>query len=272
MVELREGEKENLVADCQNCFALCCVALPFLQSADFACNKEGETPCTNLEENNRCSIHDDLRVKGFKGCTVFECFGAGQKVSQHTYKGKSWREDSEMAKEMFHIFPIMHGLHEMLVYLYEAVYLEVTKEIHKELWQLIKETEQVSYEKASKLLVFDMLSHREKVNLSLKKVSKIVRSQAKKTRRKEKKDYIGKKLKHANFQGVNLRGAWFIAADIRGANFQYTDLIGADFRDADIRGADFTNSIFLTQVQIQSANGDKNTKLPSTLKKPDHWK
>ncbi|UOK56710.1 pentapeptide repeat-containing protein [Bacillus sp. OVS6] len=50
-----------------------------------------------------------------------------------------------------------------------------------------------------------------------------------------------------------------------------TDLIGADFRDADIRGADLTESIFLTQPQMNSAKGDRNTKLPGTLRVPDHW-
>lgn len=36
-------------------------------------------------------------------------------------------------------------------------------------------------------------------------------------------------------------------------------------RDAEIKGANFKGSIFLTQVQINSANGDRHTKLPSSL-------
>lgn len=52
---------------------------------------------------------------------------------------------------------------------------------------------------------------------------------------------------------------------------RYADLIGADFRDANLSGADLTGAIFLTQVQINSAKGDNQTKLPVTLMRPMHW-
>ena len=48
---------------------------------------------------HKCSIHRDLRGKGYKGCTVFECFGAGQKISQVTFKGIDWRKDAEHAQK-----------------------------------------------------------------------------------------------------------------------------------------------------------------------------
>jgi uncharacterized protein YjbI with pentapeptide repeats len=72
-------------------------------------------------------------------------------------------------------------------------------------------------------------------------------------------------------RGANLRGAYLIAADLRGADLRSADLIGADFRDADIRGADLTESIFLTQSQLNAAKGDSNTKLPPSLSRPTHW-
>ncbi|AOS00489.1 pentapeptide repeat-containing protein [Bacillus subtilis] len=51
-----------------------------------------------------------------------------------------------------------------------------------------------------------------------------------------------------------------------------TDFIGADMRDADLSGADLTGSIFLTQAQVNAANGDSNTKLPLSVRIPAHWK
>ncbi|MCD2456791.1 pentapeptide repeat-containing protein, partial [Staphylococcus aureus] len=81
----------------QHCFGLCCVALPYAKSADFAFDKDGGTPCRNLQSNYQCSIHKDLREKGFRGCSAYECFGAGQKVSQITYEGKDWRNSPETA-------------------------------------------------------------------------------------------------------------------------------------------------------------------------------
>lgn len=90
----------DLKSDCKNCIGLCCVALPYGKSADFPDNKDGGVPCRNLRSNNLCSIHNVLRDKGFRGCVSYECFGAGQCVSQNIYNGQDWRDDFEHAEEM----------------------------------------------------------------------------------------------------------------------------------------------------------------------------
>jgi hypothetical protein len=68
----------HLRADCANCFGLCCTALRFQASASFAIDKPAGTPCPNLLDDFRCGIHQHLRAEGFSGCTVWDCFGAGQ--------------------------------------------------------------------------------------------------------------------------------------------------------------------------------------------------
>ena len=70
-------DRRSLRADCGNCFALCCTAFGFARSADFAVDKPAATPCQNLAADFSCTIHDRLRPRGFRGCTVFDCFGAG---------------------------------------------------------------------------------------------------------------------------------------------------------------------------------------------------
>lgn len=112
-----------LQADCGNCFALCCVALPFAKSNDFAVNKSAGTPCKNLRQDFRCGIHTRLRDQGFQGCTVFDCFGAGQQISQVTFGGRDWRAHPETRAEMFEAFPVMRQLHELLFYVAEALAL-----------------------------------------------------------------------------------------------------------------------------------------------------
>ena len=82
--------------DCSQCFALCCTAFGFARSADFAVDKPPATPCSNLAADFSCTIHDRLRVRGFAGCTVFDCFGAGQRLSQVT----SELQDSVMKTRM----------------------------------------------------------------------------------------------------------------------------------------------------------------------------
>ncbi|HWO96401.1 MAG TPA: pentapeptide repeat-containing protein [Bacillus sp. (in: firmicutes)] len=275
---MSKGILNNLSADCENCFGLCCVALPYAKSADFAFDKDGGSPCKNLQADYRCGIHKDLRAKGFRGCTVYECFGAGQKVSQITYNGNDWRENPESAKEMFNVFPIMQQLHEMLLYLNEALSLEEARPIYKDLQKAVEETEHLTNLSAASILQLNIPSHRAVINDLLLKTSELVRAKVKKEKNQGKpykigrgSDLIGANLRGVNLRGLNLRGALLIAADLRQADLRVTDLIGADMRDADLRGANLTGSIFLTQAQVNSANGDSHTKLPSSLSIPKHW-
>jgi uncharacterized protein YjbI with pentapeptide repeats len=251
--------------------------LPYAQSSDFAYDKDGGTPCHNLQEDYRCGIHTKLRSSGFRGCTVYECYGAGQKVSQLTYSGRDWRGHPETAKEMFEVLPIMQQLHEMLYYLDEALHLEATRPIHADLRKALEDTEQLTNQSPVFLLDLHVPTHRAKVNALLLQTSEMVRkphNQKLEPRLQNKikgRDLLGAKLRGANLKGANLRGVFFIAADLRDADLRMTDLIGADLRDADLSGANLTGSLFLTQAQINSAQGDQRTKLPPALCTPAHW-
>ncbi|MBU8571209.1 pentapeptide repeat-containing protein [Bacillus subtilis] len=275
-VTLHDNIHHDLSADCQHCFGLCCVALPYAKSADFAFNKDGGTPCRNLQSNYQCSIHKDLREKGFRGCSAYECFGAGQKVSQITYEGKDWRNSPETANEMFDVFPIMQQLHEMLWYLHEALSIDIAKPIHPELRTSFEKIERLTRLSKERLLTLQVDEYRAEVNEWLLKTSELVRAQARHLKLPKKVSrgsvLIGAKLKGLDLRGANLRGALLIAADLRNADLRMTDFIGADMRDADLSGANLIGSIFLTQAQVNAANGDSNTKLPPSLRIPAHWK
>ncbi|WP_242450787.1 pentapeptide repeat-containing protein [Priestia endophytica] len=265
--------QKALSSDCTSCFGLCCVALPYAKSADFAFDKDGGTPCRNLQDHYLCGIHDNLIQEGFRGCVAYECFGAGQKVSRIIYKGKEWKGNKQYAEQMFSVYPIVQQLHEMLSYLYEAMSYEETKSIHTELREMFRETEKMTEQSPEEILHIDIAGHRAKVNMLLLQTSELVRPQiTHKKKRKYSSDYIGAKLRKAKLKGENLRGALLIAADLREADLRFTDLIGADFRDADLSGADLTGSLFLTQAQVNAAKGNSHTKLPPSLKIPDHWK
>lgn len=47
----------HLLADCEKCFGLCCVALWFSASEGFPHEKEAGQPCINLLPNHRCSAY-----------------------------------------------------------------------------------------------------------------------------------------------------------------------------------------------------------------------
>ncbi|MFI6447159.1 pentapeptide repeat-containing protein [Kitasatospora sp. NPDC050543] len=262
----------DLLADCANCFGLCCVALPFAASADFAVNKDAGKPCRNLQSDFRCGIHGRLRQQGFKGCTVYDCFGAGQKVSQVTYDGQDWRQHPETAQQMFEVFPVMRQLQELLWYLAQALSLAAASPVHQDLAQALERTELLTRGTPEALTELDVAGLRGEVNVLLLRTSELVRAGAKRQKKDRRgADLIGAKLKGADLRGANLRGAYLIGADLRGADLRLADLIGADFRDADLRGADLTESIFLTQFQLNAAKGDGETGLPPGLTRPSHW-
>lgn len=273
MTDQREGSA--LQGDCGSCFGLCCVALPFSRSADFAVDKDAGTPCTNLRADFRCGIHTRLRQSGFRGCTVYDCFGAGQKVSQITFGGTDWRQAPDTSGRMLAVFPVVRQLHELLWYLTEALTLKPARSLHGEIRRMLDETERLTLGTPEALGKLNVAAHRQEVNVLLLRTSELVRAGAgagagkKKDRRGA--DLMGARLAGADLRGVNLRGAYLIAADLTGADLRLADLIGADLRDARLAGADLTGSIFLTQPQLNAAKGDAGTRLPPGLTRPAHW-
>ncbi|WP_219834855.1 pentapeptide repeat-containing protein [Paenibacillus sp. R14(2021)] len=273
-------DRLSLQADCENCFGLCCVALPFAASVDFAIDKAAGQPCPNLKSDFRCGVHTDLRTLGFRGCTVYDCFGAGQKLSRFTFEGRDWRQSPDLAKQMVDVFPTMRLLQELLWYISDALTLQAALPIHDELLAALEETNRLTLLAPGALMYVDTAAHRAAVNALLLQASEFARDEAKRLQQAPPKhrknigrgaDLIGANLRGADLRGANLRGAYLIAADLRDADLRSADLIGADLRDADIRGANLTGSLFLTQVQLHAAKGNSSTKLPALLSRPSHW-
>ena len=261
-----------LQADCARCFGLCCVVPAFANSADFAIDKPAGQPCPHLGEGFRCGIHDSLRPRGFRGCAVFDCFGAGQQVSQVTFGGLDWRESRQSAPLMFRVFPIMRLLHELLWYLTAALALPAAGAVSPDLHCALTATDDMTRMSAEELAALDIAAHRDDVNALLLRASELARA----TVPGRKPDYraadlAGARLSAADLRGASLRGARLIGADLRRADLTLADLSGADLRDADVRGADMRQSLFLTQAQLDAATGDEKTRLPSSLTRPAHW-
>jgi uncharacterized protein YjbI with pentapeptide repeats len=260
----------DLRADCARCFGLCCVAPAFAASADFAIDKPAGQPCPNLRTDFGCGIHRDLRERGFPGCTVFDCFGAGQQVAQVTFGGRDWRAAPQTAARMFDTFAVMRPLHELLWYLTEALALTAPGPLRDELGRARQETELLTRGTPEALLALDVDAHRGAVNPLLSRASDLARAGL------DGADHrgailVGADLCGAGLVGANLRGATLVGADLRGADLARADLTGADLRGADLRGADLSRSLFLHQSQLDAARGDRRTALPAALTRPGHW-
>jgi uncharacterized protein YjbI with pentapeptide repeats len=278
-VSIDENKFHVLRADCEKCFGLCCVALCFSASEGFPNTKEADQPCFNLSTDYRCCVHERLAESGLKGCEAFDCFGAGQKVAQVSFGGNDWSNFPESAPQMFAVFLVMMQLHEMIWYLTEALTFQAASSIHEEIKSRLNEIERLTQLSPEYLEKMDVTEEREKVNPLLLQTSEFVRREArqgKKTRSGRSRirpyaDLVAVDLKKNDLIGANLRGACLIAADFRGADLSGADIIGADFRDANLGGANLSKSIFLTQFQINTAKGDRNTKLPPFIDRPAHW-
>ncbi len=252
----------SLVADCEQCFALCCVLLPFSAVSGFGIDKPGGTPCPNLAEDDRCSIHATLRRDGWAGCATFDCFGAGQQVSQVTYGGVSWREHDDLG-EMAAVLSVMRLLHEMLAHLTEVGRRspdQATSELRDEVVGLTGAT-------PTELLTLDVDELHDRVAAALAEAADRLCSGVDLRRR----DLAGHDLRDRDLLGADLRGAVLIRADLRDLDLGPADLLGADLRDADLRGTDLGEALFLSRFQVNAALGDSRTVLPHALPRPAHW-
>lgn len=252
----------DLRSDCSRCSGLCCVLLPFQTTGGFGADKAGGVPCAHLGEGDRCGIHDRLRTTGWSGCDVFECFGAGQLLTEQTYDGASWRDVDDLG-EMAAVLSATRMLQELRWHLREADALDPgigAGVLEAELGRLTLGT-------PVEILSVDVDDVHERVGDLLRQVSSRHRGPGDEQRR----DLAGRDLRDRDLRGANLRGCLLIAADLRGADLTGTDLLGADLRDADVRGAHLAESLFLSPPQVSAARGDERTTLPGRITRPGHW-
>jgi hypothetical protein len=181
---------------------------------------------------------------------------------------------------MFEVFLIMRQLHEMQWYLVQALVLQTDIQVQAKIIALMEENDHLTFSNAEALLTLNVESYRNGVNELLHHTSELVRKKARTIKKghirnnntkSRRFDYFGADLRKTNLKGADLRGACLIAANLSGVDLNGADLIGADLRDANLRGADLSNSIFLTQAQINTAKGDLHTKLPPMLSRPTPW-
>lgn len=232
-----------LQADCSQCFALCCVLLPFAKGESFPETKPGGRPCHNLGADDGCGIHDTLARDGWSGCVAFDCFGAGQQVSQVTYAGVTWREGGNLG-EMAAVLSVMRQLHEMLALLDEAVRRSAGD---AGLW--IDKLVGLIGGTPEELLAHDIDDLRHDVGAVLASSSIAVRSRWPDALDLAGQDLAGRDLRELDLRGAMLRGAVLLGVDLRDCDLTDADFLGADLRGVDARGADLSAALFLTIAQ-----------------------
>jgi Pentapeptide repeats (8 copies) len=291
-----ERERLRLTPDCANCFGLCCVAHGFKASPSFAIDKQPGVPCPNLQTDFGCTIYSTLRPNGFAGCTAYTCFGAGQRISQEMFGRTDWREAPETAGLMFQTLPIVRQLNELLWFVTEALARCAPGPEYPELLGLLRETERMAALQPNEMSWGEVDHHCQIGESLLSRVSVAIRAAElpvmpdgpaltasvelpEGVRRGADlhgaylrgADLSGADLLHADLRSADLWGAVLVNADISGADLRYADLMGTNLGRANLTGANLTGAIFLTQGQLELADGSPRTILPAPLQIPAHW-
>lgn len=251
---------------------LCSITLPKI--CRFPDDKESGEPCRHLRKDFLCKVHDQLRERGFHGCVSYECFGAGQKVSQLIYAGNDWRTHPSTSEEMFRVFPVVQQLQEMMVYVNQCMQLEETAPFLKQLGELYDTISTQTHQSPAEIMNTDIAHYRTEVSGWLNRSSDAYRTQKKKRNallHKKGTDCIEANFSNQDLSHENFRGRLMIAANFTNSDLRRCDFLGADVRGAKFQGANLSGALFLTQAQLNSAKGDANTIIPEHLQVPDHW-
>lgn len=234
-----------LEADCNACEALCC-RLPFARSADFAHDKPSGVACHHLE-GPRCSIHPALRARGYAGCTVFDCFGAGQALVR-----------SGRQVDVHDLMALRH-VHQVAWLLREASQFRLPRPLERDVGRMFGEIREGGGDVDAAVAL-------------LRRVSLAVRSRSDGPKEElAGADQLGADLRQRDLRGANLRGALLVGARLEGVDLAGADLTGADLRGARLHGADLSRALWVHDSQLRSATGDGETRLAIRSSRPLHW-
>jgi hypothetical protein len=212
----------DLVADCSRCVGLCCVLLPFQRSADFAFDKAAGEPCRHLDDGHRCRIHASLLEDGMRGCVAYDCFGAGQTVTEADRVGD---------------FHLVEQVHEIAWYLADAGDSTLTADAGRLAGSPTAEG------------VADLRARAVPV---LRAAAERARAAYVGWRDLAGADLAGADLRDEDLRGASLRGTVLIGAGLDGCDLAGADLLGADVRDASMAGADLSRALYVTRRQLGS--------------------
>ena len=233
----------ELTADCTRCVGLCCVVLPFSRSADFAFDKQAGTPCRHLTADARCRIHDRLGESGMRGCVAYDCFGAGQSVTE---------------TDRIPHFLVVEQVHEIAWYLADAT------DRGADVAALVAETERLAAATPSQPDVDDL---RSRVAPALRTVAEAARSAYYGWRDLAGADLAGSDLRGEDLRGADLGGAVLLGADLAGTDLSDANLMGADLRGVTLAGADLSRALFVTRRQLGSVQvGPARERTPVRLR------
>ena len=208
---------------------------------------------------------------GFPGCEVFDCFGAGQQLTQVTFGGRTWREDpAARRRAVRRPAGDAAAARDALVPDRGARRCRPPPRCTTRSGRRRRDRAASPPAPRTELAALDVGAHRARGGGA-------ARPGQRRRPRPGRGRIAGAPTSWAatcagrDLRDASLRGAYLIGADLRGVDLGAADLLGADLRAADVRGADLSRCLFLTRPQVEAARGDMSTRLPVALERPAHW-
>lgn len=258
--------------NCGECCGLCCVALYCTKSDGFPHDKEMGAACVNLLEDYKCKVHSKLLQRGLKGCLAYDCFGAGQFLTQQLKYLPDWRTGSpKEADKISNSYIVVLRVHQTLWYLSQCLILRLPQSEKERARSLINEGNALIEKPVEMLAILDPQPFCERSNEYLKHVCSIYETISSNVSNLQSSNYMGKNMQRKNLARFDFRMSLLIAANLMQADLHGANFLGADMRDTNICNTDLSQCLFLTQIQINSARGNHNTILPPYLNKPRVW-
>ena len=158
--------RADLIADCNRCAAICCVATSFEASDDFAFDKAAGAACQHLEPDGRCAIHAQLLERGCSGCAVYDCYGAGPRTTR-LVEGTPDAEGQRVEA-----FLVLRVVHEWLWLLTEAVKLcpAAEHELETQLAREVESLDVIAGGSVDALLAVDLHAHQTATHSLLRRL------------------------------------------------------------------------------------------------------
>jgi hypothetical protein len=171
----------DLVADCASCAAMCCTATSFEASEEFACAKSAGVRCGNLTRGGRCAIHGELAARGFAGCAIYDCYGAGPRATR-AFAGRLAGEGGDrgggraggrgqVEGDRDAAFLVLRVVHELMWLLDEAARLcPVSSELAGDLAAQLATLEAIADGPVAALIALDVAAHEAAARAVLRRV------------------------------------------------------------------------------------------------------
>ena len=131
----------EFIHDCSHCAALCCMAPTINKGARFPIDKPACTACPNLMQGGLCKVHADREELGYLGCIDFTCFGAGQRVTQEMFGGRTWQDDPKLQEPMARAFLDLFRVQESRWLLQTAAFMGIPADKEEERRAMLAELE-----------------------------------------------------------------------------------------------------------------------------------